>query len=76
METATQSTPGHRKLTIDEVDLIKDIRDCEARFNGLIDRMRAIQSIDQRHVSIAQTESENAFMRAVRSITQPVRNVA
>ena len=73
MEQATESTPGHRKLTIEEVNLMKEFRDCEAKFNGLIDSLRALPDVDQRHVSIAQTEGENAFMRAIRAIARPPR---
>ena len=43
----------------------------------LVDRLRNMgSSLDQRHVALAVTHGEDAFMRAVRAIAQPERIVA
>lgn len=76
MENQHQKITGYRDLTADEIALMNEAKAIEAKFNGLIDRLKATPGIDQRQVAIAQTEGESAFMRAVRSIAQPVRIVA
>jgi hypothetical protein len=67
--------PG-RALGDDERELLEDIHALEARFNGLIDRMKAMGGLGAREIAIAQTEGENAFLRAERAVTQPQRRVA
>ena len=76
MENQHQKISGYRDLSQAEIDLMNEVKSLEAKWNGLIDRLKAMgSSVDQRNVSIAATEGENAFMRAVRSIAQPERIV-
>jgi hypothetical protein len=71
-----QKISGYRDLSQGEIDLMNEVKGLEAKWNGLVDRLRANSNLDQRQVSIAVTEGENAFMRAVRAIAQPTRQVA
>lgn len=64
----------HRELSAEESALMNEVNELEARFNHLIDKLRRIDTFDQRQVSIAQTDGESAFMRAVRAIARPTRN--
>jgi hypothetical protein len=64
---------GYRDLSQCEIDAMNDCKAIEAKFNGMIDRLKEVPGVDQRNVSLAQTYGENAFMRAVRSIAQPFR---
>lgn len=64
---------GHRSLTEEEMSLLIQIKKFEAKFNGMIDTLRALPDIDQRNVALAQTYGEDAFMRAVRAVTRPAR---
>lgn len=73
MENQHRKISGYRDLSQAEIDAMNDVKGLEARFNGMIDRLRGIDGIDQRNVALAQTEGENAFMRAVRAIAQPAR---
>ncbi|TCP33292.1 hypothetical protein [Sphingomonas sp. BK235] len=73
MDNQHQKISGYRDLSQAEIDAMNEVKALEARFNGMIDRLRSIDGIDQRNVAIAQTEGETAFMRAVRAIAQPVR---
>ncbi|WP_264592825.1 hypothetical protein [Sphingobium sp. B1D7B] len=77
MDNQHQKISGYRDLSQAEIDLMNEVKALEAKFNGMIDRLKGMGSdIDQRNVSISATEGENAFMRAVRAIAQPERKVS
>lgn len=77
MDNQHKKIAGYRDLSQAEIDLMNEVKEHEARWNGLVDRLRAMGSvIDQRNVALAATEGENAYMRAVRAIAQPERMVA
>ncbi len=76
MDNQHKQIKGYRDLSQDEINLMNEIKAFEAKWNGLVDRLRNLGSAaDQRQVSIAATEGEAAFMRAVRAIAQPERIV-
>lgn len=77
MDNQHKKIAGYRDLSQAEIDLMNEVKAFEAKWNGLVDRLRNMGSdIDQRHVSLAATHGEDAFMRAVRAIAQPERIVA
>lgn len=76
MDNQHKKISGYRDLSQVEIDAMNDVKALEAQFNGMIDRLKTIEGVDHRNVSIAQTEGENAFMRAVRAIAQPARLTA
>lgn len=77
MESQHQKISGYRDLSQAEIDLMNDIKAFEAKWNGLIDRLKNMGSAaDQRNVALAATEGETAFMRAVRAVAQPERKTA
>lgn len=71
-----QETPGHRKLSLDEANAMGGVRHVEKQWNGIVDYLRTLPGIDQRQVSIAATVGEEAFMRAIRAVAQPQREVS
>lgn len=73
MDNQHKKITGYRDLSHDEINLMNEIKSLEAKWNGLIDRLRENGDIDQRQVSIAATDGESAFMRAVRAVAQPQR---
>jgi hypothetical protein len=76
MENQHKKITGYRDLSQGEIDLMNEAKALEAKWNGLIDRLRDLGSgADQRQVAIAATDGESAFMRAVRAIAQPARVV-
>lgn len=76
MDNQHQKISGYRDLSQGEIDAMNEVKRLEASFNGMIDRLKQLDGIDMRNVAIAQTEGENAFMRAVRAIAQPARLIA
>lgn len=73
MDNQHKKITGYRDLTEQEIGLMNEAKAIEAQFNHLIDKLRKIDTLDQRQVSIAMTDGESAFMRAVRSIARPKR---
>lgn len=76
MDNQHKKISGYRDLSQAEIDLMNECKALEAQWNGLIDRLRANADLDQRQVSIAATDGESAFMRAVRAVARPERKVA
>ena len=76
MDNQHRQISGYRELTQDEIDLMNEVKSLEAAYNRMIDKLRSLPQADQRQVSIAQTDGESAFMRAVRAIARPARIVA
>ncbi len=76
MDNQHRQIRGYRELAPDEIALMNEVKALEAQWNGLVDRLRALPMADQRQVSIAATDGESAFMRGVRAIARPERQVA
>ena len=76
MDNQHKKIRGYRDLSQAEIDLMNEVKAHEARWNSLVDRLRATPSLDQRNVALAATHAEDAFMRAVRAIAQPERLTA
>lgn len=66
---------GYRDLNADEIAMMNVVKGLEAKFNRMVDDLRQNKTVDQRHVALAATAGEDAFMRAVRAIAQPTRIV-
>jgi hypothetical protein len=75
MDNQHRKISGYRELSEAEIDLMNEAKTLEAACNRLVDKLRGTPEIDQRQVSIAQTDFESAFMRTVRSIARPARLV-
>lgn len=73
MDNQHRKITGYRDLSQSEIDLMNEVKDFEARWNGLVDRLRGNAALDQRNVALAVTAGEDAFMRAVRAIARPER---
>lgn len=76
MDNQHKKIAGYRDLSQAEIDLMNEVKAHEAKWNGIVDRLKGMGStVDQRNVALAATEGENAYMRAVRAIAQPARLV-
>jgi hypothetical protein len=76
MDNQHKKISGYRDLSQDEINAMNGVKHLEAQFNGLIDHLKGMPGIDLRQVAIAATQGEDAFMRAVRAIAQPERQVS
>lgn len=73
MDNQHKHIKGYRDLTPADINTMNGIKELEAQFNGMIDWLRGNPQFDQRHVAIAATAGEEAFMRAVRAVARPER---
>lgn len=62
---------GYRDLTQAEIDLMNEIKAKGAELGGLVDKLRVHDGIDQRWVSIGQTDLQTGIMAMVRAVAQP-----
>ena len=76
MDNQHKKISGYRDLSEEEIIDMNAIKNLEAQFNGMIDYMRDAKAADQRQISIAATSGEEAFMRLVRAIAKPDRQVS
>ena len=71
MENQHQHIKGYRDLSPTEIALMNDAKGKAEDIGKLIEVLRAIGSVDQRWLSIAQTDLQKGFMALVRSIAKP-----
>lgn len=62
---------GYRDLTQAEIDAMNAVKAEGSRLELLIEELRENTDIDQRWVSIAETQLQQGIMAAVRSVARP-----
>lgn len=72
METFVQpKVTGYRQLNEQEAALMNEIKAYGVQIGMLVEKLRAIQGIDQRWVSIGATDLQTGVMALVRAVAQP-----
>lgn len=71
MENQHRKITGYRELTQQDVNDMNDIKAEGERLKTVIEAMRSRKEIDQRWVSIAETNLQQGIMAAVRAVAQP-----
>lgn len=67
----TPPVKGYRDLSQGEVDLINEIKATGEQLGQLVNRLRAMDDMDQRWVSIGCTDLQTGVMALVRAVAQP-----
>lgn len=62
---------GYRQLSEAEADLMNEIKSKGVELGDLVERLRSIDSLDQRWVSIGATDLQTGLMALVRAVAQP-----
>ena len=75
MKNQHEKTKGYRDLTQEEIDLINEVKELEAKANALLDKLDSGIGTDSRLTSIGATNLETGFMYLVKSIAKPERLV-
>jgi hypothetical protein len=73
MDNQHKKIAGYRDLSQDEINAMNEIKALEAKWNGLVDRLRTLPDVDQRNLALAVTYCEDGFSRAVRAVARPER---
>lgn len=63
---------GYRDLTEEEIALMNEAKELEKAVGVFVKKIRFMTSLNQRWISIGQTDLEKGFMGIVRSIAQPL----
>ena len=71
MENQHRSIKGYRELSESEISLMNEVKQLGEELGGLIATLKQMPEIDQRWVSIGQTDLQKGIMALVRSIAQP-----
>lgn len=71
MENQHRAIKGYRELSEQKVALINEVKETGEELGNLIATLKQMPEIDQRWVSIAQTDLQKGIMALVRSIAQP-----
>jgi hypothetical protein len=62
---------GYRDLSPEEIALMNDIKQMGVLLGDLIERLRHRPDLDQRWVSIGQTDLQTGLMALTRAVTKP-----
>ena len=71
MAEAEQKVTGYRELSREEIDLVNEGKRLAQECGEFIERLEAMESLDQRCVSLGKTNLQQGFMWATRGITRP-----
>ena len=62
---------GYRQLNATEAALMNDIKSHGAQLGELVAKLRSIEGIDQRWVSVGATDLQTGLMALTRSVARP-----
>jgi hypothetical protein len=71
VENQHQKIIGYRDLSEEEINAMNNCKDTAILVGALIDKVRTLDGVDQRWISIAKTDLQKGFMALVRSIARP-----
>lgn len=72
MDSFTQpKITGYRQLTQDEAALMNEGKALAEQVGAYIEKLRSIDGLDQRWVSIGATDLQKGFMAVIRGIARP-----
>lgn len=77
MKDQHEKITGYRDLTQEEIDLMNEIKRVAETAGELVKKLRAsdavntTEGLDQRWISIGQTDLQTGFMALVRSVARP-----
>lgn len=71
MENQHRKIKGYRELNQKEIDLMNEVKQHGAILGELVERLKMLDIVDQRWVSIGETDIQTGLMALTRSITKP-----
>lgn len=71
MDNQHRQIKGYRDLSQAEIDLMNEIKAKGADIGELVDKLRKVEGLDQRWVSIGATDFQTGLMALTRSVAQP-----
>lgn len=71
MENQHSKIKGYRKLSQLDIDLMNEVKALGVQLGNIVDKLRSIEGLDQRWISIGCTDLQTGTMALVRGIAQP-----
>lgn len=71
MDNQHRQIKGYRELSAEEIALMNEVKAAGEQLGALISKLRSNTALDQRWVSIAQTDLQTGIMAAVRAVARP-----
>lgn len=71
MDNQHREIKGYRELNADEIALMNEIKSKGAELGELVAKLRAIEGLDQRWVSIGATDLQTGLMALTRGVACP-----
>ncbi|MCG7904390.1 MAG: hypothetical protein JAY60_18435 [Candidatus Thiodiazotropha weberae] len=71
MENQHREIKGYRELTWEDIDLMNEIKAKGMELGVLVDKLRKVEGLDQRWVSIGATDLQTGLMALTRSVAKP-----
>lgn len=71
MDNQHQQIKGYRDLTEAEIALMNQVKEHGEQLGALVERMKSMPGLDQRWVSIGQTDLQKGIMALVRAVARP-----
>ena len=71
MDNQHRQIKGYRELSQVEIDLMNEIKEQGKILGDLVDKLQAAADLDQRWVSIGQTDLQTGLMALTRAVARP-----
>ena len=71
MENQHRMIKGYRELGLEEIDLMNEIKTKGIELGELVEKLRSVDGLDQRWVSIGATDFQTGLMALTRSVAKP-----
>lgn len=71
MDNQHKQIKGYRDLSQEEIDLMNEIKAKGVELGELVQKLRSIETMDQRWISIGATDLQTGLMALTRGVAQP-----
>lgn len=71
MDNQHRKIKGYRELTETEISYMNEVKEMGKSLGELVERIKGIEGVDGRWVSIAATDLQKGLMALTRSIAKP-----
>lgn len=71
MDNQHREIKGYRELNAEEIALMNEVKSKGAELGELVAKLRAIEGLDQRWVSIGATDLQTGLMALTRGVAKP-----
>ncbi len=71
MEKQRRKIEGYREPSVEEIELINEIKTKGAELGELVMKLRANENLDPRWIAIGATDLQTGLMALIRAVAQP-----